>query len=388
MTSTLEEGAYSEDIVNLEITDEVKLAGLVNYFISSFKSRSAILELSENGLPKLVESPILLEDWEQTTKNFDDILRGRGVAEDHKTKLLRLLNANASRIIDHFIERQRRTIHAGRKVKLERIQKAKNAPYVDVSLSQALRMHEGNVRTRGMISTGSDKIEKMITHVYYRCGECDAVNELADYRQTRPRFAYEIPHFDLQEKKCKMGCESYGHELCQEPINAYRIELQDAETFNDLERLPVILLDNCTNKVAIGEQVVVTGSIHRVKRKGRILTYVFVGLDSNSTVEYVSKKESDDLTDSEIQEFQKIAKSTKKMKDRITGKEIEVNAAIDVLVSKFASSIIGLEHVKKGLLLSAANSGKDSYERKLRINVLLIGETGLDKSALLRQVSD
>jgi DNA replicative helicase MCM subunit Mcm2 (Cdc46/Mcm family) len=54
------------------------------------------------------------------------------------------------------------------------------------------------------------------------------------------------------------------------------------------------------------------------------------------------------------------------------------------LVAKVAPSVIGLEHVKKGLLFSAVNSGKDTFERKLRINALLIGETGLDKSALLR----
>lgn len=55
---------------------------------------------------------------------------------------------------------------------------------------------------------------------------------------------------------------------------------------------------------------------------------------------------------------------------------------IDLLVSKFAPSVIGYEHVKKGLLLCAANSGKDSISRRLRINALLAGETGLDKSAL------
>jgi MoxR-like ATPase len=43
----------------------------------------------------------------------------------------------------------------------------------------------------------------------------------------------------------------------------------------------------------------------------------------------------------------------------------------------------GYEHVKKGLLLCAVNSGKDSSERRLRINALLVGETGLDKTGLL-----
>jgi DNA replicative helicase MCM subunit Mcm2 (Cdc46/Mcm family) len=118
--------------------------------------------------------------------------------------------------------------------------------------------------------------------------------------------------------------------------------------------------------------------------KGRLLTYVFVGLDPRSTVEYENRKESDELTDIDIKEFQEFAKSTKKVKDIITGKEVEVSTVLESLVPKFAPSVIGLEHVKKGLLFCAANSGKDTYQRKLRINALLIGETGLDKSALLR----
>jgi len=170
----------------------------------------------------------------------------------------------------------------------------------------------------------------------------------------------------------------------EDPINAYRIELQETETLNELDRLPVVLLEGYTNKVAIGEQVIVTGSIQKIKVKGRLLTYLLIGLDANSTVEYENRKESDNLTDSDIKEFQEFAKSTKKVKDIITGKDVEVSTVLESLVTKFAPSVIGLEHVKKGLLFCAVNSGKDTYQRKLRINALLIGETGLDKSALLR----
>ncbi|MFZ0512320.1 MAG: AAA family ATPase [Candidatus Nitrosopolaris sp.] len=245
-------------------------------------------------------------------------------------------------------------------------------------------MHEGNIKVKGMISAGSDKIEKMITRVFFRCGECDAINELVDYTETRPRFAYELPSFNLKEKKCMKQCESFRHELYEEPINAYRIELQETETFNDLERLPVILFEECTNKVAIGEQVIVTGSIQKIRVKGRLLTYIFIGLDPKSTVEYENRKESDELSDTDVQQFQEFARSTERVKDVKTGKQMEVSIVLDKLVSKFASSVIGLEHVKKGLLFSAVNSGKDTCQRKIRINALLIGETGLDKSALLR----
>src|SRR5215471_11262082 len=149
---------------------------------------------------------------------------------------------------------------AGRRARIERIEREKSLPYVEVSIYQALKMHEGNIKVKGMISAGSDKIEKMITRVFFRCGECDTSNQLADYRKTRPRFVYEVPIpslRDLKEKECVQGCKSFEHELCEEPINAYRIELQETETFNDLDRLPVILFEDCINKVAIGEQVIV-----------------------------------------------------------------------------------------------------------------------------------
>src|SRR5215831_4634375 len=118
-------------------------------------------------------------------------------------------------------------------------------------------MHEGNVRVKGMISTGSDKMEKMITRVSFRCGECDYDNILVDYmgRYLRPVFVHELPQFNLKDKECKHGCKSLGHELHEEVINAYRIELQETETFNDLNRLPVILFEDCINKVVLGEQV-------------------------------------------------------------------------------------------------------------------------------------
>jgi len=147
---------------------------------------------------------------------------------------------------------------------------------------------------------------------------------------------------------------------------------------------PIILFEDCINKVDLGEQVIVTGSVQRIRVKGRLLTYVFAGLGPKSTIERERRKESDELTDAEIKEFQELGKSTKIVKDILTGKDIVVNAVLNELVPKFVPSVIGMEHVKKGILFCAANSGKDTYQRKLRINALLLGPPGLDKSALLR----
>jgi DNA replicative helicase MCM subunit Mcm2 (Cdc46/Mcm family) len=57
----------------------------------------------------------------------------------------------------------------------------------------------------------------------------------------------------------------------------------------------------------------------------------------------------------------------------------------------FAPSIIGYDHIKLGLLLSAVNSGFNeginNKRKRSRINVLLIGEPGLAKSQLLSETT-
>lgn len=84
--------------------------------------------------------PFQIEHWEQTTKEFDNILQSESVAEDDRVRLVRLLSsyiskaANASRIVDHFLERHRYNLNAGRRAKIERIERATTTPPVEVEL--------------------------------------------------------------------------------------------------------------------------------------------------------------------------------------------------------------------------------------------------------------
>ncbi|MGA8084720.1 MAG: hypothetical protein WB988_22940 [Candidatus Nitrosopolaris sp.] len=84
----------------------------------------------------------------------------------------------------------------------------------------------------------------------------------------------------------------------------------------------------------------------------------------------MNKKESIELTEAEEREMQEFVKKNS-------------GGVLDALSELVAPSIIGYEHVKRGLLMCAVNSGKDSVERRLRINALLVGETGRDKTGLL-----
>jgi DNA replicative helicase MCM subunit Mcm2 (Cdc46/Mcm family) len=339
-------------VIVLELTDEIKNEQIVTSFFSSFNSKSVIVQLNHRYENKTIESPVTPEDWKLTNERFGDILKSKGVIEEDRTKLLRLLNYNASGIADHFSQQTLVHMNAARRAKMERIERAKSSPPVEVTISEALRMHEGNVRVKGMIVGGSAKVEKMYIRLGFRCGDCDTPNELVNYKD-RPRFANEIPRiFEprfLNRQKCIQRCEPFTHEPYEEVISALNIELQDTETYNDLERLYVVLFGDCTKNVSFGEQVIVTGSLQRVKIKDKLLPHVFVGLDPSTpnAIEYVNKKESVELTRTDEKEIQGFAIQNK-------GREL------DALADLVAPSIIGHKDVKKGLLMCAVNSGKDS----------------------------
>jgi DNA replicative helicase MCM subunit Mcm2 (Cdc46/Mcm family) len=372
---------FVDNITSLEATDGTRPIEIVSNFMSIFNSKSVIVLLNHKYQNKIIESPVILEDWNLTNERFDNILKNKGVAEEDRIILVRMLNHNAKRITDHFSEQTLAHTDAGQKAKKERVERVKNAPPVEVSVSHALMMHEGNVRVRGMFVGGSAKVEKMYVRLGFRCGYCDKINVLADYRDTRPRFASEIPSIFgpryLNRQKCEQGCESFAHDSHDEVVSALGVELHDTETSNDPERLYVVLFDDCIKNVSYLEQVIITGSLQRVRVKDKLLPHVFVGLDTPTPngvnpIEYVNKKESVELTIDDEKKIQEFAIQNK-------GREL------DALADLVAPSIIGYEDVKKGLLLCAANSGKDSVKRKRRINVLLIGETGLAKTPLARE---
>jgi replicative DNA helicase Mcm len=229
----------------------------------------------------------------------------------------------------------------------------------------AIRMNSGDVDVRGgMICGISNKVEKMIIKVFFKCSQCDIINHISSY--TRPRFAYEV-FPSTKPIKCVSCNDKSSRDHEYEVVNAVQIELQDIDTFSDLERLPVILFDDNTKNVSTGEHVLVSGSIQKIRKNSRLLPFLFA-----SSIRYQNRKQLI-MTSQDVEEIKCFTRD---------------GSVIDLLVSKFAPSVIGYEHVKKGLLLCAANSGKDSISRRLRINALLIGETGLDKSALLRAAAE
>lgn len=154
---------HDNTVMVLELTEEIKEKQIVTSFLSSFNSKSVILQLKHKYQNKIIESPVVLEDWPLTNKRFDDILKGKEVTEEDRVILVQLLNYNANRITDHFSQQTLEQTSAGQRKKKERNDRIKNTPPREVSVPQALMIREPgiNVRVTGKLIGGS-MIENMI----------------------------------------------------------------------------------------------------------------------------------------------------------------------------------------------------------------------------------
>ena len=116
--------------------------------------------------------------------------------------------------------------------------------------------------------------------------------------------------------------------------NAIAVQIQDDGKFNDLERLACILLDLDTDKIKVGEKVIITGTIHiRSKyNKGTLIPKVF-----SEQVEYTN---NDQIVIGE-KDIEKINEFAKKRNKTI----------IELLVNMFDPSIIGNRIAKEASIV-------------------------------------
>jgi DNA replicative helicase MCM subunit Mcm2 (Cdc46/Mcm family) len=129
------------------------------------------------------------------------------------------------------------------------------------SVADALRLNSGYVKVHGMI-TSLSQLYKMITAEKFVCENCGNASIIE----------YDVPTLHLSDTKnpkkclnCKMGTL---RNVC-EYINAVTIELQDIDTFSEIERLSVLLFDDNTKNIHVGERVTIRGQIHIVQHKGK-----------------------------------------------------------------------------------------------------------------------
>jgi len=236
-----------------------------------------------------------------------------------------------------------------------------------LSVSEALRKHSGRFGVRGTI-TSLSRLFKMISGFKGHCDNCDEFNEIV--------LPEPVSSIKAEDRKCtNPNCQKLIKNVDYNYCNAVNVELQDLEQFNDLERLPVFLFDKDTENIRVGENIIVKGQI-RIDESSNIKARKLFPCFCAKSIQY-DKNDKINLTKLDIDAINRF---TNKHGSEIIGE----------LVSMFDQSIIGYEHVKTGLLLSAVNSNADNNnfnKRRERIHSLSIGGTGLAKSRILRSVT-
>jgi replicative DNA helicase Mcm len=229
------------------------------------------------------------------------------------------------------------------------------------SVSEAIRCNFGRKRVNGMIISIS-KLYKMISKIEFYCDNCQKLTELD--------FSPPVSDISNSEKRCDKCNRITKNTLNFQYKNAITIELQDTDTFNDIDRLSAILFDNDTEGIQVGENVVITGDIQIINNNNnnkKLIAYLYAELIQHITREEIS------LTKLDIDAIKRFSLKND-------------GQVIEKLIELFDPSIVGYEHVKKGLLMSAVNTSEIT-SKKEKIHELLIGDPGLGKSKLIERIT-
>lgn len=243
----------------------------------------------------------------------------------------------------------------------------------ELSIGQAKREKSCFVKVKGTI-IGLTPVYNMIVSAELCCDNC-GYDVNIDFEQ--PLF--KMPYKDKSKCPfCPKG-QNTGNSLCVIPeyISVVDIELQDLETFSEIERLSVKVFEKNTFDVIAGEVVNITGQLRVIRKNdnpnNKLETVLFA-----DTLEYERRKEFV-LTDKDILEIQD-------WKQKIQNQN---KNPIDELIKLFAPELIDLDRIKKGILLVCVNAGFRNIDNRLpkrqRINALLIGDPGLAKTTMLEK---
>lgn len=217
--------------------------------------------------------------------------------------------------------------------------------------------------------------------VYQMFRKAESMCEACGYNDVTE---YAIPQYRPHVKP-RSRCPAWtkNHAMGETLVTEYEyvptvdIWLQDMDRFNDLDRLQVKLFDNNTNDVNTGEVVDVIGYIHVVRNNDNL----------NSKPESVLF--SDELVYTKRNEITLIEQDVDDIKKWKQEKEVQGKNAVDELVSLMIPEVLGMDNIKKGLLIMDANAGlrnqPGEFPERQRINGLLIGDPGTAKSALAKK---
>jgi DNA replicative helicase MCM subunit Mcm2 (Cdc46/Mcm family) len=246
----------------------------------------------------------------------------------------------------------------------KRRQKEARSP---LSVGAAAMLNDGSHYVRGLLSSLSE-LYKMVKTEELTCMVCHSTKTVvfdhpvsfATY--SKEQFSHSTPcgwNFDT------VGCKGFV-ESRPLYVNAVDSELRDPESLQDLTKVRLILFEDDTKDVALGEVVTIRGTvfIQQNRFKGKAFSTIFT-----QSIKYENREQSE-LSSLDI-------KAILRFKERFS------SSLIDKLVSMTARRVIGYQDVKEGILMSAANAAPDHPERRRRIHIFIFGPPGLAKTALL-----
>ena len=234
-----------------------------------------------------------------------------------------------------------------------------------VSISEAIRRNSGRVQVTGTI-TGITIISQMVSKVQLYCDKC------ADYSECSFN-PIPVTHIKNIKEKCNI-CERTIKSYNIKPLDfksSVLIELQDTDTFDDLDRLPVFLFEKDTVDInkRIGENVEVIGKIKIVENNFKYFSYLYC-----ESVKYLNQ-ENFVLTDSDIEKIKQFNEIHKN----------EEGGTIRALIERFDPSIIDCVFEKEGILYVTVNTSPKIGYKSQHIDILIIGPPGLAKTTLLER---
>jgi DNA replicative helicase MCM subunit Mcm2 (Cdc46/Mcm family) len=239
------------------------------------------------------------------------------------------------------------------------------------SMADVIRMNEGYVMTAAKI-IGVSPPYKMITEVTLECSNCGAVFDGGDFKE-KPLISFR------QNMKycpaCSKGFDRHDLIAQYKHVDAKTITVQDVvDLSDDLEKLHVILLEDQTRKVRVGETATITGEVDVLNPSG-------AGGRKPTTIMYAKhiryeREEEAPITEDDISLFKQFAQNPK-------------HNVINELVSMFAPQVFGHSDAKLGILRSVVNVRETNHLTGLRsrTHTLLAGDPGTAKTILVTEAT-
>src|SRR5215831_6635622 len=116
-----------------------------------------------------------------------------------------------------------------------------------IPISDAARLHDGHVKTRGVIST-IIPLTKLVKSFNYVCQSCHTINEIPGIKWAgkKPMLFQEAK----KPRKCITAeCECDVFDPRCEYVNAIIIEIRDPDTYSEIDPLRAILFEEDTKYV-------------------------------------------------------------------------------------------------------------------------------------------